>query len=84
MVDLDTSEFPPTNGRGSLLVTRRAASGAAGVAFPRGLQVGEAISMSFDSGSSRRAGRWQGQRGRDLQAVAWLSSSAEAASSSRA
>jgi hypothetical protein len=82
MVDLDTSEFPPMNGKGSLLVTRRAASGAAGAAFPRGLQVGEAISMSFDGASSRRAGRRQGQRGPDLQAVAWLASSVEAASSS--
>jgi hypothetical protein len=78
MVDLDTSEFPPTNGRGSLLVARTAASGAAGAAFTRGLQVGEAISMSFDGASSRRAGRRQGQRGRDLQAVVWLAGSAEA------
>jgi hypothetical protein len=76
MVDIDTSEFHPMNGIGSVLVvrrrlltTRRSVVGAAGVAFTSGLQVGEAISVSSDGVSSRRAGQRQGS---GLQAAAWL------------
>jgi hypothetical protein len=59
MADIDTSEFPPTNGRGGVLVVRqrllvvpRSAAGAAGAAFPCKTQVGGAVSVASDDVSS--------------------------------